>query len=204
MDHGRLPWLRPDDLDPAQRALYDRVTTSFRAGSTTIPLLDDEGRLNGPFNPMFTSPGIGLALEELGRALRSPGTLPRLVFESVVIMCASSLRASYEWYAHAPLARQVGLSEEQVDAVFRGEFEQLAPTVPIELVRLVVASLAHARPGDEDVAAVRSLYGAGAVTEVVVTIGHYHVIASLMSVWASPMPHDAPDPFADVAPPVAG
>jgi 4-carboxymuconolactone decarboxylase len=200
MDHGRLPWLRPVDLDPAQRVLYDRVTSSFRAASTTIPLLDEEGRLNGPFNPMLTSPGIGVALEELGRALRSPGTLPRLVFESVVIMCASSLRASYEWYAHAPLAREAGLSEEQVHAVFRGDFERLAPTVPIELVRLVVASLAHTRPADEDVAAVRSLYGAGAVTEVIVTIGHYHVIAMLMSVWDCPMPHDVPDPFAGAAP----
>lgn len=156
----------PDDLGPEQRELCDRVTSSFCAGSATIPLLDPRGRLNGPFNPMLTSPTTGLALEELGRALRSPGTLPRLVFESVVIMCASFLRASYEWYAHAPLARQAGLSDGQVDAVFHGDFERLAPTVPVGLVRLVVASLRHERPADEDVAEVRSLYGAGAVTEV--------------------------------------
>ncbi len=199
MDHGRLPWLRPEQIDAEQRELYDRVTSSFRATSATIPLLDPEGRLHGPFNPMLTSPATGLALEALGRALRSSDTLPRLVFEAVVIMCASSLRASYEWYAHAPLAKQAGLSDEQVDAVFRGDFERLVPTVSAGLVRLVIASLHHARPADEDVAAVRSQFGAGAVTEVVVTIGHYHVIGMLMSTWDSPMPEGVPDPFADAA-----
>ncbi len=200
MDHGRLPWLRPEQLDAEQREFYERVTSSFRASSATIPLLGPEGRLHGPFNPMLTSPATGLALEALGRALRAPGTLPRLVFESVVIMCASFLRASYEWYAHAPLARQAGLSDEQVDAVFRGEFERLVPTVPAGLVRLVVASLHHEHPADEDVTAVRSLFGAGAVTEVVVTIGHYNVIGMLMSTWDSPMPEGVADPFAGEAP----
>lgn len=200
MDHGRLPWLLPGQLDPEQRELYDRVTSSFRGSSATIPLLDPEGRLHGPFNPMLTSPVTGLALEALGRALRSPGTLPRLVFESVVIMCASSLRASYEWYAHAPLARQAGLSDEQVEAVFQGDFERLVPTVPAGLVRLVLASLHHERPADEDVAEVRALFGAGAVTEVVVTIGHYHVIGMLMSTWDSPMPEGVTDPFAGEGP----
>jgi 4-carboxymuconolactone decarboxylase len=200
MDHGRLPWLRPDELDPEQRELYDVVASSFRARSTTIPLLTPEGRLNGPFNPMLTSPATGLALEAMGRALRSPGTLPRLLFESVVIMCASSLRASYEWYAHAPLARQAGLTDEQVEAVLQGDFEQLVPTVPSGLVGLVVASLHHEPPSDEDVAELRSLFGAGAVTEVVVTVGHYNLLGMLMSTWDSPMPEGVADPFADAPP----
>src|SRR5690606_38720685 len=104
MDHGRLPWLKRTELDDEQRAFYDLVASSPRAASTITPLLDDEGRFHGPFNPMLTNPRLGTVLDELGKALRFPGTLPRIAFESIVLMVASHLRAGYEWYAHAPLA----------------------------------------------------------------------------------------------------
>ena len=41
-----------------------------------MPLTDEGGRLEGPFNAMLFSPAVGHALQALGGALRYQGTLP--------------------------------------------------------------------------------------------------------------------------------
>ena len=67
-DHGRLHWFAPDELDAAQRALYDVITGGARAnGPRAFALTDERGRLNGPFNAMLLSPDVGATLQELRR-----------------------------------------------------------------------------------------------------------------------------------------
>ena len=54
----RLPHLRPDELDVEQRNLYDTINQGPRRSaqpglSSPVGLVDDEGRLQGPFNAML-------------------------------------------------------------------------------------------------------------------------------------------------------
>lgn len=196
MNHGRLPWLGPGDLDDEQRAFYDLIASSPRAASVDTPLLDETGRFHGPFNAMLTHPALGVALDRLGHALRFPGSLPRAVFESVVVMVASARRAGYEWYAHAPLARAAGVSTAQLAAVFHGDYEALAPTIRPATVRLVRDTLENRAPAVATVRAVEDAYGTSGVTEIVIAVSHYETIATLMRTWDTPMPDGVPDPFA--------
>jgi 4-carboxymuconolactone decarboxylase len=195
MNHGRLPWLGPGDLGDEQRAFYDLIASSPRAASMDTPLLDEAGRFHGPFNQMLTHPALGVALDRLGHALRFPGSLPRAVFESVVVTVASARRAGYEWYAHAPLARAAGVSAAQLAAVFDGDYEALAPTIGPATVRLVRDTLENRAPSAATVRAVEEAYGASGVTEIVVAVSHYETIATLMRTWGAPMPDGVPDPF---------
>ena len=72
--HGRLPWPTPDELDEPRRAVYDAIAGGPRAaGPQAFRLTDDDGRLEGPFNAMLVSPGVGLALQELGAATSGTG-----------------------------------------------------------------------------------------------------------------------------------
>ena len=48
----------------------------YRRSVSPVGLVDDQGRLQGPFNAMLFHPAIGMALQELGRALRFSGELP--------------------------------------------------------------------------------------------------------------------------------
>ena len=71
MRHGRIPWPTADELDEEQRAVHHAITAGPRASSApAFSLTDDEGRLHGPFNAMLLAPRVGLALQELGGALR--------------------------------------------------------------------------------------------------------------------------------------
>jgi 4-carboxymuconolactone decarboxylase len=50
----------PDELDPAQRELYETITGGPRAaGPSPFALVDAAGRLNGPFNAMLLAPELG-------------------------------------------------------------------------------------------------------------------------------------------------
>ena len=193
--HGLLPWWEPRDLAGTQDEYYRALLASPRAASRRTPLVDEKGRLNGPFNPFLTAPEAGLVLERLGTALRFPGRLPAVVFESVVLIVAAERSASYEWYAHAPLAADAGLSVEQIESARGREYAPLAQTVSPDLVELVLCTLDHREPAEQTVARLSESLGAGAVTEVVVTAAFYDLLASVMRTWRSPMPPDVADPF---------
>lgn len=196
MMHGRLPWLGPDDLDPEQREFYDKVLSSPRANATRpTPLVDSEGRFNGPFNAMLTNPALGSAIQAIGVALRFPGNLPRLTFEAIVLMVSVERGAAYEWYAHAPLALRSGMDATQLTAILERRDSDIETLLDPQLIELVRATLRHEQPSEESVRAVESLYGASGVTEVAMTVAFYDMIATLMRTWDSPLPEGVPDPF---------
>ncbi len=60
--HGRLPWLRPDELDEEQRAYYDRLLSGPRDRDTVV---DEHGRLHGAFNARLLDPAVGTAIQQL-------------------------------------------------------------------------------------------------------------------------------------------
>lgn len=196
MQHGRLPWLRPDELNSDQRALYHRVTTSPRATGRLTPLTDGEGRLHGPFNAMLTNPRLGDALQAVGTTLRRPGILPRATLEMIVLIVAVERGASYEWYAHEPLARLGGLTDAHVKAIRERRYFDLEPIGDRALIELVQASLRHEPPDESSVRTVEAAYGVGGVTQVAMTVAFYDLISTLMRTWDSPLPEGVADPLA--------
>jgi 4-carboxymuconolactone decarboxylase len=74
----RLPPLPPDRLDDDQLALYQAITEGPRARDGRAALIDADGQLQGPFDPMLRSPVVGEALQQLGATLRYRTSLPAL------------------------------------------------------------------------------------------------------------------------------
>ncbi len=196
MENGRLHWFLPEELAPEQRDLYDAIVDSPRAANRLTPLTDDAGRLHGPFNVLLTAPPIGEHIQALGRALRFSDRLPRLVFETIVLILAAERRSAYEWYAHAPIARAAGLTDAQVDAIRAGRHRELASVVGRDLLDLVLAAVRHETPTVETVRAVEQAYDTATVTAVAATVGYYDLLATLMRTWDTQLPDGATDPFA--------
>jgi len=190
---GRLPWLAPDELDVNQRDFYNRTIERFSAKRRATPLTDDEGRLNGPYNPMLYSLAIGDALQRLGMALRFDGKLPRLVFEGIVLMVAVKRQASYEWYAHAPVAVREGLPQEAIDQIRTGDFTSLVEIMGEALFELVTGAINHLAPSDEVYSAVQAEYGVVGIQEAIHTVAHYNEIALMMATFAIPLPAGVAD-----------
>lgn len=192
MKRGRLEWYHPDRIDGDRKALYDEIVGAFAGRERPTPLVDDEGRLEGPFNAMLASPAIGAALQHVGNALRFPGVLPRDVFEVIVLIVGVERRADYEWYAHFPLAERAGVAAETIAALRCGEYEG---AVDVMVLELVLATLEHREPEADAVTAATEAYGVDGVTEIVVATAYYDLIAALLRTWATPLPNGAATVF---------
>jgi 4-carboxymuconolactone decarboxylase len=194
---GRLPWPTPDELTEEQREFYDAIVNSPRGkgkGRAT-PLTDDEGRFYGPFNPLMTHPKLGGVVQQVSVALRFHGVLPAEVFEALVLMVAVERQASYEWYAHAPIGLLKGMTESQQSALRERRWEETAGLLSAPLVQLVRDSLAHRQPEEATVRAVEEEYGTAGVTEVVLAVANYDLVATLMRTWDVPLPEGVSDPL---------
>lgn len=194
--YGRLSWLAPEDLSPEQRDLYDKIVGGPRARNRATPLLDEQGRLYGPFNALLTNPGIGDAVQALGASLRFAGTIPRPLFELVVLVVARERGASYEWYAHKAIARSRGVTDDQIAAVHEGKAPVLADRESASALLLAGACLRHEEVPVDVMRDVEAAYGSAGVTEIVATVGFYDLVATLMRTWESPLPEGVSDPLA--------
>lgn len=186
---GRLPLLATDRLDTSQRKVYDAIAAGRRADGP-FRLLDDEGRLLGPFNALLYGPHIGNAVQQLGAALRFEGTLAARTRELVICAVAVHWSSAYEWYAHSRVALSVGVSQQDLDCMRHGKLpEDLSPAESAAL------RLAHALLRDRVVdqvdwdAAVRHHENAGAV-ELAVLVGYYQTLAGLLAAVDVPAPAD--------------
>jgi 4-carboxymuconolactone decarboxylase len=195
----RLHHLRPDELTTEQRELYDVLTTGSRQQVTravpmAVRMIDDEGRLLGPFNALLHHPHLGTAVQEVSRRLRFEGVLTTRQREIVILHVAASQRSPYEWGAHEAIALDAGLARSEVDAVARGE-----PVAFVDPTEDAAAALARSliATGDADDALferAREALGEQGIIEVSTTVGVYQLLAQQMRLVRVPGP---PAPWED-------
>ena len=192
--HGRLPRPRPEELDATRRAVYDAIVDGPRAAGP-FRLVDDDGRLEGPFNAMLVSPGVGLAVQELGAAVRYRTSLPERAREIAILALAALRRSDFEWYAHERIGRRAGLGDAELTAIRGGG----SPATLDGQERAVLdATRALAVAGDLDdeaFAAAEAALGTEALAELVVLVGYYDLLALSLRVWRTPLPAGESPPF---------
>lgn len=188
--HGRLPWLRPGELDEEQREYYDRLLNSPRDRAAYV---DDEGRLHGAFNARLLDPPVGTAIQQLGAALRFGGKLTAGQREIVILTVAQWHRSDFEWHGHAHGARTAGLTDDQLAALRAGsDVPGLSP--PERLAREVAWTLLRTNDlSDAEFDAAQAVLGLPALFDVISLVGHYSHTALALRVWRVPLrPGDEP------------
>jgi len=189
MLHGRLKWLGMDDLDVAQRTLYQRILGGPRSNTPrTTPMADSEGRMHGPFNAMLVDPVLGEATQQLGAVVRYGTKLDDRAREIAILEVARLHESEYEFYAHRAIGIAVGLSEAELSAMQSGEdTESLSPRE--RLVREVVASLTvHHDLDDELYLRAAEVLGDVILVDLVVLVGFYEYTALALRVFRVPLP----------------
>ncbi|MEU5702936.1 carboxymuconolactone decarboxylase family protein [Streptomyces aurantiacus] len=187
---GRLPLLHPDLLSADQRLLYGEITGGPRAdGPQLFALTDTEGHLNGPFNAMLFSPRLGRGLQGLGAAIRYRTDLSPRVRETAILVVAAVRDSDFERYAHEPLGRAAGLTEDDVRALREGSDPGF--TDPFERAAWSAARVlaAPSDPLDDDwYAAARAALGETALFELSTLVGYYATLALQLRLFRVPVP----------------
>ena len=111
----RIPYVRREELGPRASSVGSIVN-----GRGDLVVTADGG-LAGPFNAFVTAPGAGRRMSSLGATLRFGTSIERRLSEIAIITIGARWQAEFEWWAHAPMAREHGVAEAVVDAIGRGE-----------------------------------------------------------------------------------
>src|SRR5438128_2321846 len=103
-----MPRLAPLDLNkltPDQKKAADAIVAGPRGG------------LRGPFEPWLRRPELADRAQKLGEYCRFNSSLPKDLSEIAICLIGRHFKAQFEFYAHARLAREAGLSPEVVEAI---------------------------------------------------------------------------------------
>lgn len=170
---SRLIKKLPDELTQAQREQFERISR-FRQP-------DADGQIGGPFDPWIRSPELARRAVSLGNFIWERTTLSRRIVELAIVVTARFWRSNVEWVAHARMARDQGVSQAVIDAVF----EQLTPaTAPAdELLTIEVCRALHQDhelPADIYQRAVDE-FGEQGLMEMIMTIGFYTFVSMTLN-----------------------
>jgi len=133
----RLRPRTPDELDDAQRVLYEAIADGPRAsGPQHFALTAADGSLRGPFDALLLSPAVGTALQELGAAIRYRTRLEDRTRELAILLVAARWDSAFEREAHEAIARALGVTQDELAALraeradgFSGREQQVVRTV---------------------------------------------------------------------------
>src|SRR5918999_5481364 len=121
---ARLPNVTRDQLKPEEQKFYDSIA-------------DSRGSVRGPYGVLLHSPDLAARVAHTGSYVRFNLDLPEALRETIILATAREIKSQYEFYAHARLARQGGLSENTIQAIATGKAPQGLSADEAILVRYV-------------------------------------------------------------------
>jgi 4-carboxymuconolactone decarboxylase len=101
----RLPDLVPETLTLDQRRVHDAIIAGPR------------GAVQGPLRVWLTSPALADRAQALGQFARFDSSLSKDLSELAILVTARIWSSGFEWSHHAPIARDVGLSDAVIAAI---------------------------------------------------------------------------------------
>jgi 4-carboxymuconolactone decarboxylase len=175
---SRLYRPRPDELNAQQRTVYDDIVRGDRGADQSFDLVDDEGRLHGPFNAMVIAPHVGAALAQLGAALRFQGTLSGRAREIVILTVAAAKHSEFELYAHTRVGRRLGLTQDEIVDLTAGRpsatFDEAETAAQDLAIRLTMDG---ASVSTDDFERFRAQLGESGIVEISALVGYYAMLA---------------------------
>lgn len=182
-----MPRLAPIDLaklSPEQKKVADAIVSGPRGG------------LRGPFEPWLRSPVLADRAQKLGEYCRFNNSLPRDLSELAICLIGRHFKAQFEFYAHARLAREAGLSADIVEAIrvratppFRRDVEKVVYDFVTEYLDTNrVAAPNYKRAVDA--------FGEQGVVDLVGVCGYYMLVSMTLNVFEVPLPPGEPEPLA--------
>ncbi len=161
---ARLPYVDPGAASPPVCEALDALPP--------LNIFRMLAHADSAFVPYLGLGGALLALLELDPGLR----------ELAILLVAAHTGAEYEWIQHVGISRALGIREEQISAVQRGELQSacLDPEAQV-LLRFTSEVLQRPRADDATFAALNARFPPRQIVELLIVIGTYTMLARVMT-----------------------
>ena len=187
---GRLPLLKPDDLDPDQRKIHASIADKLVPWANESGFQADapDGSLIGPFNPMLYSPKVSQGNLAFVQAEQEHTALGKTVREVVILTVGAIWGAAYEIYAHSAVGKKAGLAPEVIETLAAGrtpETLSIDESVAHEFTRSLVADR---RVDQELYLRAVETFGEKGVVDMIYLAGNYMTVSALLNTFEVPVP----------------
>jgi 4-carboxymuconolactone decarboxylase len=179
----RLTKLAYDQLSSEQKAAWDEVVAGPRK------------KMHGPFFIWLHSPELLSRGQKLGLYARFQSSLPQKLSELCILIMAAHWKAAGEWIDHAPIATELGIDRDALEALRKGQPARFKGADEIAVYELAQELLGTREVSDATYARAKSALGERGILDVVAVLGYYGLIAMSMKTFAQ-KPEGVVDPFA--------
>src|SRR5712664_44163 len=179
----RFKQLTLDDLTPEQRPLGEAIMKVSSIG------------LHGPYNPMLRSPKLGQLMYDLLHYLRWNSSLPNRLTEMAILIIGRLWTSSVEWYAHEPIARKAGLSEDIIAALKANQRPATMQSDESALYDFVTELYTKHKVNDATFANAKAQFTEQQIVDLTATAGTYVTIAGILAMAEEPVPAGKALPF---------
>lgn len=170
----RMPALRPDQMDAAQKAAADDLIAGPR------------GAVFGPFIALMRSPELMNRMQKVGEYLRFQSVLEPRISEFVMLVVSRQWTQQFEWCMHYPLAIKAGVREDILTALAEGRRPH-GMAADEEIAFELCEELDRTR-GVSDVTYSRAItaFGERGVIDLLGLVGYFTTVSMVMNVARTP------------------
>lgn len=144
-------------------------------------LKETRGAVRLPFSAVLNNPELTYRVAHLGSFIRFDSVLPDKVRELAILATAREVDARFEWAGHYRIAKEAGITEEQLEAIANrtapagfSDEDALPVNIALELRRTNSLS-------DASFNAAREKFGEAGVIELIAAVGYYSLMGCLLN-----------------------
>jgi len=179
----RFPQLTMDQLNDKQNPLAGQIMKVSKVG------------LGGPYNPLLRSPVLGQKMFDLLYYLRWQTSVPLKLNEFAILIIGRQWRSQVEWFAHAPLAIEAGLSPAIVAELKTNKRPSNMPTEESVVYDFITELTTKHAVSDETFNRTKELLGEQQVVDLTAVAGTYITIAMILAMAEESVPSGKELPF---------
>ena len=184
-DITRFAPLKPEELNPAQKAWADMIAAPPRNAKSTNP----------PYRAYVRSPDLAPKLSALSDYLRWNTSLPPRLSELAILITARQWTAQYEWFAHYPLALKGGLDPKIAADIAAGKRPDNMKDDEAALYDLAMALYRDKKVSDPVYKAALEKFGERGIMDIIGIIGYYDLVSMTLITMQAGAPNDSVPPL---------
>lgn len=164
-----------EDMTPEQKAVHDNIVSGPR------------GSVRGPFLAWIANPEMADRAQKLGEYFRFSTSFGRDLAEIAILTTGAHYKAEFEWWAHAQMARDAGVSDTVIEAIREGR-EPDADDKTVAVWRTAQALNKRHRLTDAEFAEARDTLGEQGLVDVIGLCGYYALVSLTLNAYEVPTP----------------